>query len=97
MVQRIVSSADAASLQRRFAQYATLKCSIVEPVEFERLDLSSVVGVARVRFRMRQVVRLRNEGEPRTEESVVTMTFTRTSATEPWLIDRLQNRPISPR
>ena len=97
MVQRIVSSADAASLQRRFAQYATLKCSIVEPVEFERLDLSSVVGVARVRFRMRQVVRLRNEGEPRTEESVVTMTVTRTSTTEPWLIDRLQNRPISPR
>jgi hypothetical protein len=97
MVQHVFASVDIAALQRRFAQYATLRCSIVEPIEFERLDVSKPAGVAQVRFRMRQVAQSRSEGEPRTEDSDVRMVVRRANDTQPWVIDRVQNRATSTR
>jgi hypothetical protein len=96
IVHQVSPSTDVAALQRRFAGYATLKCSIVAPVEFERVDLSSTGGAAQVRFRMRQVARMRDEGEPRTEDSIVTMMISRRAITAPWQIDRAQSQAPAP-
>ena len=78
------------ALKEGYREYASLRCTVTSPPEFDRLD-ASAAGAAQVKFGMKQDIKMQSGGAPKVVETIVTLTVSRKDFQTPWLIDRVEH------
>lgn len=84
--------ADERQFRVSFKEYRSLMCSITAPPEYLGFD-AGPSGVARIKFEIKETIKLSSGGAPTTSEMVVTMVLSRKSQRSEWLIDRVEHAP----
>ncbi len=91
-VQAVFPRANMEALKSQFKNYKSLKCTVGDKLDFERIDVAGAGG-SQLKFDMKQAMVMKVGGAPPATELVVTMRVARRNAQEPWTIDWVESEP----